>query len=257
MAKYLVVLIFILVGASAHAECSLNLSYGQGSVSNIPTEHIHDALTTEYTHVTTRVDGGSNVHEMGIECEIGRDYFIAVSHMDGLGASADHELYFNGYALGTVDVPGVDLSSYSFPGIQNSRVDIPPFTLPNIAPSQVDLSSVSVPGFKLLDIRERATASAWRVSLVKYFDMGKVDPYIRLGAEHARVIHGGLIPITDTISVRYRKPLDVTAPYAGVGVTYNRGRSVSFRAGAEFLSLSPHDIWTWSVGIDVPLRFHK
>lgn len=257
MTKQCIVLALLTFGTSAHADCLLNFSYGQGSVSSIPTEHIRDALTTEYTHVTTRVDGSSNISEMGVECELGRDIYLAVSHMNGLQASADHELYFNGYALGTVDIPGIDLSGFSFPGINHPRVDIPPLTLPNIPPSQVDLSHLRVPGFKLLDIYERGTAEAWRVSLVKYFDTGKIDPYIRIGAEQAKVTHGGTIPVTDNIRVTYQKQLEIIAPYVGLGVTYNRGKSVSFRAGVEFLSLSPHNIWTWSVGMDVPLRFGK
>lgn len=255
MIRHTLVLFCFIFGAPANAECVLTMSYGQGSVSNIPTSHVEDALTTEYTSVTTRVDGASTVNEIGVECELGRDVYLAVSHMDGLRASAEHRLFFNGYTLGSINVPGLDLSGFNFPGIKHPRGDIPPITFPNIPPSSVDLSHLSVPGFKLLDFRERAEADAWRVSLVKYFDVGKWDPYIRIGAERGRVIHGGTLPVTDNIRITYRKPLEVTAPYVGVGVTYNRGKSVSFRAGTELLSLSPHNIWTWSVGIDVPLRF--
>jgi hypothetical protein len=257
MAKCLVHLLLILVCTSVRAECSLNLSYGKGNVLNIPTDHIEDALTTNYTRVTTRTDGSSNVNEIGLECEVANDFFISVSHLEGLQASASHDVFFRGLTLGTVTLPGVDLSGISFPGAQTPWVTVPPFTLPIIPPRDVDLSGVEVPEFKLAEIHERASAQAWRVSVAKYFEAGSIDPYVRLGVEHARAVHQGVVPVTDTVAIRYRKSLEVTAPYIGLGATYNRGRAVSFRAGAELLSLGPHYIWTWSIGVDVPIRFGK
>ena len=250
--------IFLIGSASAHAECSLNLSYGQGNVSNIPTEHVQDALTSRYTHVESHVDGRSNIHEIGAECEVWRDFHIAVSHLDGLQASVNHELYFNGFALGTINLPGVDLSGYSFPGVSHPRITVPSITLPNIPPSNLNLSHLSVPGFKVLDFNEKGSAEAWRVSIVKYFEMGRVDPFLRIGAHHVKGVHQLNVPIVNGIRLSYKERHELetpVVPYVGAGLTYNRGRSISFRAGAELLSLGPHNIWTWSAGIDVPIRF--
>lgn len=200
------------------AHCNASIGVGTGKVKGIPTERVDDFLTTPYTSVDTKVTSNSSVHEIGFECDLGKGFAASVSYMDGLHASVERDVSFNGFHGYGIDIP--------------ERV--------------------------LFHISERAEAHALRLSFAKYFELGFMDPFIRVGAEAINAEHRAFIPISinDTrIEIAYERTYRRTFPYAGIGFALWRERPLSLRVEYQLESIHPHEVSTLTVAVVGRFKF--
>lgn len=214
MYKALLLSSALLISSEASADCSFTLSGGEMQLSGLSTAQVDADLTTKFTSVERRITSKSKVTEIGIECELGYGIAVAASEMSGFSASIDRDVYFTGYQS-------------------------PQMTIPRTL---------------LFHVNEEVSARAVRLSLVKYFDLGTLSPFVRIGVEHVDAVHRAYLPL-GKYSLSYQEDASVTAPYVGVGIAIARKGPISLRLEYQLEAPHPHQLTTMTLGINGRFEF--